>query len=75
MSTTAEGLQESLDKLGDYCQKWGLDGNAQKSNIVDIGSKKKNRNKIMFKFNNTKLKCVDNYTYLGFNINSNGKSD
>ena len=74
MSTASEGLQNSLNKLSNYCEEWGIDVNAQKSNIIDF-SRKKNNDRVMFTLNNSQLKCVNNYNYLGFNINSNGKLD
>ena len=33
LSTSAKGLQDSLNSFSDYCYKWGLDVNADKSNI------------------------------------------
>ena len=72
MSTASEGLQNSFNKLSNYCKEWGIDVNAQKSNIIDFG-RKKNNDRIMFTLNNSQIKCVNNYNYLGFNINSNSK--
>ncbi len=71
MSESAMGLQNSLAKLNEYCRKWKLKVNANKSKIM-IAAKKKCSVNDVFKIDNEVLELVNNYKYLGVNISSNG---
>jgi hypothetical protein len=71
ISTSPEGLQRSLDKLHSYCTKWKLELNLTKSKVMSF-SKHKNTPKEKFTFAGEELEKVEKYTYLGFEIASNG---
>ena len=73
LSTTAEELQDSLNKLGDYCKTWGLDINADKSNVTMFSRKKNARPFVQLTCNGTHINFTKSYNYLGFNISNNVK--
>ena len=56
----------------DYCKDWKLEVNVDKTNAMVI-SRGKIRNKPEFYFGMKKLDIVDDYCYLGIQINFNGK--
>ncbi len=71
MSENVKGLQNSLTKLNEYCKKWKLSINTNKSKIM-IVSKKKCSNPNKFMIDDKLLEDVHHYKYLGVNICSNG---
>ena len=72
ISTTKEGLQHSLNNLDAYCNKWKLTVNQSKSKVVCFT--KANKADIpSFRFGNVQLEVVQNYCYLGIELNSNIK--
>ena len=71
LSETAEGLQNSLNLLHNYCTKWKLAVNLNKTNVITIG-KGKSPIKTNYKFRNKELNSSSTYKYLGTIINSNG---
>lgn len=72
MSQTENGLQRCLDKLYDYCYKWGLSVNTVKIKCMIINDKKGVINSNTY-YNNMELEMVDNYTYLGLKIHKSNK--
>jgi hypothetical protein len=62
-------LQNMLNIASDFSNKWKLDFNYNKSNVVIIG-KRKNENKV-WDLGNCHIKEADSYKYLGFNISRN----
>ena len=71
LSTTEKGLQDSLDRLESYCQKWDLEVNLKKTKCMIF--KKGNRldNNIFF-YQNILIENVKVFKYLGISINSKG---
>ena len=71
VSKSALGLQNCLNKLYLYCQKWGLNLNTQKTKCIEFleGAKSKNS----FYYHNMKLENVNEYTYLGIKFHKSGK--
>ena len=70
---SAEGLQDSLNKLSQYCQNWFLNINLRKTKIV-VFQKKTRRSTLenyYFMINNRRIEIVNDYTYLGVNFSSN----
>jgi hypothetical protein len=68
-------LQKHLTTLGDYCNKWGLLINFDKTNTVvfNDGSRVKNYlNQDAVSVQEHKVKVVLEYTYLGVVLNRNG---
>ncbi len=68
---TVEGLQNSLDRLHDYCNKWLLTINTQKTQIPVMNKQGRCPN-LHFTFNNEPLQVVKHYKYLGLLITSSG---
>ena len=70
MSETSVGLRESLWKLYQYCNRWELQINSQKSEIV-VFKKDKQANQF-FQVNGEQLNTVNKYKYFGIIITKNG---
>ena len=68
ISTTKEGLQNSLDSLQNYCEKWKLDINYKKSKVM-VFSRGTQKEKDKFTINSKTLEAVREYKYLGISIN------
>ena len=73
MSESAQGLQECLNKLQDYCNKWGLTVSSEKSKCLIVGSNNSEDQCNCFTINENELEIVKSYKYLGLIVNSNGK--
>ena len=74
MSTSAEGLQQCLNKLATYCNKWKLQVNLKKTKVILFnrqGSLIKNHN-FLFKSNN--IEVTKQYKYLGFIFSCSGST-
>lgn len=71
ISTSAQGLQYLLDKLSSYCKMRHLYINESKSEIV-IFNNGNSKEMFEFKINDTVLKIVDSYHYLGMEISNKG---
>ena len=69
MSTTQEGLQKSLDALNEYCKKWKLKVNHNKTKCMTF-SKGAIRNKTNFVLDSKNITNTKEYKYLGITINS-----
>ena len=75
ISHTAEGLQQSLDRLSKYCQDWLLKINPTKTKVIVFQKKSRKsttRDKYDFSVSNEHIEIVNNYTYLGVNFSANG---
>jgi hypothetical protein len=74
LSESRVGMQTCLDSLHEYCRRWKLDINTDKSKVMTI-NKQGGRKKVMttLTFGDTPLEYVNNYTYLGIKITNNGK--
>ncbi len=71
ISTSAQCLQHSLDKLNCYCKKWGLQINAKKTKVVIFnraGWMLKNKN---FHIDTEEIKITKETKYLGIIFNNN----
>ena len=64
MSKTANGLQNLLDKMCIYCNKWKLTVNISKTKAC-IFEKRKSKTKPKFMYYGQVLENVDSFTYLG----------
>jgi exonuclease III len=71
-SQSMEGLQNCMNKLQEYCNKWGLTINVEKSKfmIMSLGSIRKKR---YLMYNGEYMEQVNTYKYLGLLLSSNGK--
>ena len=73
LANTAQGLQKSLNDLGEYCKKWNLTVNSSKTKITIFGNRKAKSNTYKFLYNNSNLEIVETFRYLGIVFNFNGK--
>ena len=69
-------LQEALNKVSDYCDKWKLKINVSKTKIIRFTKRKCSRNPANvynFQIKEEKVEVVDDYVYLGTTVTYNGK--
>ena len=66
-----KGLQKCLNNLREYCQKWALTVNGEKTKVM-IFSKGKSV-KANLTFGTNEIECVNNFHYLGFQISHDMK--
>ena len=71
LSTTAEGLQRSFDKLHNYCQQWKVEVNRSKSKVLYVNKGGRTTSKA-FTIGNEPLEVSKSYTYLGLEITNTG---
>ena len=69
-STSKTGLQECLNRLSSYCQKWGLEVNILKTKIMIFSNKFDPI--LQFTFNNSPIEQVKSFKYLGFELSHKG---
>ena len=72
LSRSPEGLQQCVRNLTDYCQKWKLEMNMKKTKVMTFNKSGKIIKSIRIFANNTLLKNVKEYTYLGFTVTPSG---
>ena len=74
MSNSTKGLQNALTILSQFCEDWLLNVSAKKTKILIFQKKcrKSTYEKQHFFINGNKIEIVNNYTYLGMNVSSNG---
>ena len=73
ISANREGLQDSLDCLYDYCTKWGLFVNVDKTKIVIFRKGGVLSHNDFSFYGDTNLEIVDVINYLGLNLSYTGK--
>ena len=69
ISTSRNGLQHQLDILQEYCQKWHLTVNIQKTKVMAFTKK---QNIDTFNYDGNSLEKVDTFPYLGVLLNTKG---
>ena len=69
---TAIGLQFALEELENYCDKWKLTVNEDKTKIMCITWGRFRNEKYNFFYNEKTLECVDEFTYLGIVFTKKG---
>ena len=62
---TSDGLQKGLDILKDYCTRWKLTVNTQKSKIMVFRKGGQLPRNLKFYYNNVELSITDSFSYLG----------
>ena len=70
VSTTRDGLQKCLDKLGSYCIEWRVEVNAYKTKTM-IFSKQKRTMGQPIRYGESYLENVDSFEYVGFKLKYN----
>ena len=61
-------LQLMLNIVADWCWKWRLEANQEKTQIVHFRQKTKERSPIVFNFGPIRLSYTDQYKYLGLTL-------
>jgi hypothetical protein len=72
LSKSHSGLQNSLDKLKSYCDKWGLTVNLSKTKVIIFNKGGKLLKKFNFTYKGNVIDIVQNYCYLGIVFNAAG---
>jgi hypothetical protein len=72
VGNSVDDLQSSLDKLSDYCNKWGLEVNTAKTKIVVFRKRGKILDNEKWLYNNEAIDIVDDFNYLGVTLNYTG---
>ena len=70
MSTSAEGLQQYLNKLATYCNKWKLQVNLKKTKVILFNRQGSLIRKHSFLFKSNDIEVTKQYKYLGFMSNN-----
>ena len=71
-SETNEGLQNDLNCMYDYCQKWKLSVNTQKTKVMIFRKGAILRRNTQFKYGENNLEIVNKFTYIGIVISTIG---
>ena len=71
-SETADGLQNRLNILYDYCQRWRLTVNPNKSKILIFRKGGRLPQNLQFYYGDTVLEITNKYTYLGIVFTTGG---
>ena len=69
---TSIGLQFALEELENYCNKWKLTVNEDKTKVMCITWGRFRNLNFDFFYNNKKLECVEEFTYLGIVFTKKG---
>ena len=72
LSESKTGLQNSLNLLKNYCDKWHLYVNIQKTNIIVFNKSGKIIKNCNFTFGDKNISIVKNYVYLGILFDASG---
>ena len=72
LGDTPEDLQNSLDKLQEYCLKWGLEVNVLKTKIVVFRKRGRTFENERWTYNGNVLEVVNDFNYLGVVFNYTG---
>jgi len=65
VAPTEDNLQSQINCLFEWCRKWRMLLNTEKTQIVHFRPVRKIRTSFVFKFGHNSLKTVDKYKYLG----------
>lgn len=71
LSSSADGLQQKLNILQEYCNDWCLNINTFKTKVI-VFNKAGRLLKSKFNFVDVELECVSEYKYLGVSFCSSG---
>ena len=73
VSQTSSGLQNCLDRLQEYCDKWRLTINIKKTKTMVVEKWQSSINQTSFTYKNNVLDICKTYPYLGTVISHNGQ--
>ena len=69
LAPSEENLQTMLNYVAEWCSKWKMAVNEEKTQIVHFRPTRKERSNFTFKFNEHSLELVGQYKYLGVILN------
>ena len=73
MFETSSGLQNFLDRLQEYCDKWKLTANIKKAKTMVVEKRQFLISQISFSYKNNVLDMCNSYLYLGTIVCNNGQ--
>ena len=65
-------LQNSLNMLSEYCERWGLEVNTDKTKVMVFRKQVRVERDINFYYDDQRLEIVDDFNYLGVVLNYTG---
>ena len=71
-SNTSDGLQKGLDVLSDYCQRWKLTVNTDKTKIMIFRKGGNLPRNLTFTFQGNVIEIVSKFVYLGITFSTGG---
>ena len=71
-SETAEGLQQGFDILSDYCQRWKMKVNTNKTKVMIFRKGGPVARNIHFEYDGNDIEIVKSFTYLGIVFTQGG---
>ena len=74
LSYSRQGLQEALNKLSNYCNKWGLTVNTAKTKCMAFRKNGRLYAADKWNYNDELLETVKEFKYLGYNLSASGSS-
>lgn len=69
---TSQGLQDGLDILADYCRKWKLTVNTDKTKIMVFRKGGNLSRNLSFSYEGNDIEIVQKFTYLGITLTTGG---
>ncbi len=72
LSTTKEGLQNTINVLKQYSDTWQLEVNLNKTKVLTFNEKRSNLANQSFYYGTQTIEQVEKYTYLGIEVTANG---
>ncbi len=75
LSRSKTGLQNCLDVLHTWSEKWLLEVNLKKTKVMILQKHKSKRKNIQFHIGKNPISITDEYTYLGLKLTPNTKFD
>ena len=72
LSTSQNGLNNCLQKLKEFCEKWNLEINLKKSEVLIFNASGRKLTGLKFKVGDKELKIAQSYCYLGIDLLSSG---
>ena len=74
LSKSATELQQNIGKVNEFCDRWGLSVNPDKTKtMIFTNNGQIKQDCYKFVIGQTHLECVNQYKYLGVNVSSSGK--
>jgi hypothetical protein len=72
LSDSAEGLQDGLNTLAEYCDQWKLTVNTIKTKVMDFSKSRRKTHELSYSYKGNQIEQVKSYRYLGVTLRGNG---